>query len=370
MRIGFVMEIGLGHTTFYKNLRAAVERHPDIEPTWIEITFDEPGLLGRIPKVRNDIRLRAGIQARRKVGAFVRREAPDALFFHTQMPTWLCSRYIEATPTMISLDGTLQQFASVGWAYGLPAPGRSWLDNKKAHHDQQVFRAARLVFAFSRWAANGVVAEYGTDEDRVVAISPGVDLDAWKPAGTKRGGRPLQLLFVGGDFWRKGGDLVLRWMRERAPEGCHLDVVSSDKVEPTRNTTVHSTLRANDPTLKRLYREADIFLLPTRGDLSPLVLMEAMASGIPVISTRMAAIPEMVVDGPLPPGGWLVEPGDWESFAETLSRVCEDRDRLPHIGASARMRAEHTYDGAKNLAREIELIKEVATRGRHLRPVR
>ncbi len=225
VRAVFVMEIGLGHTTFYRNLRRAVEADPEIDPEWIEITFDQPGVLGRIPKLRNDIRLRAGIQARRKLSRALKNRPADVLFFHTQMPAWLCGGFVKRTPTIISIDGTQRQFSDVGYAYGLRPPGNSWLQRQKESRDADVFRGAAAVSCFSRWAAEGVRREYGLEASRLHVIPPGVDLDDWK-AGSPHADGTVRLLFVGGEFWRKGGDLLVRWMNEQAPENCMLDIVS------------------------------------------------------------------------------------------------------------------------------------------------
>ncbi len=358
LRVAFVMEIGLGHTTLYKLFQSTVAQDPTIVPTWLPIEFGKHELLAHIPKLRNDIVLRGGVSGWRKLRAALRHQRFDAIFFHTQMIAVFCSAIMRRTPTIVSIDGTPSQFAAFGEHYGLPDPKRtSWRERLRERWYKDVFQSAACVVAISQWGIDAAITEYGVTREAARVIYPGVDLQKWMP-GKKRDNGKLRLLFVGGEFRRKGGDLLLRWMRERGCSHCELDVVTGTDVEPTPGTTVHRGFGPNDPRLIELYRSADLFVLPTRADMASLVAMEAMASGIPVVSTRVGAIPEWLC-APGDPG-FVVDPDDYDGLARTLDDLTVDRSRLRAMGARARKRAETHFDGQANMRQELSLVREVA----------
>lgn len=77
------------------------------------------------------------------------------------------------------------------------------------------------------------------------------------------------------------------------------------------------------PELLRLYRESDVFLLPSFTEGCPQVLIEAMACGVPVIATRVGGIPHLIRDGQ---NGLLVDPANARQLAGAVRRLVEDRD--------------------------------------------
>ncbi|MEO5822535.1 MAG: glycosyltransferase family 4 protein [Vicinamibacteraceae bacterium] len=93
--------------------------------------------------------------------------------------------------------------------------------------------------------------------------------------------------------------------------------------------------------LFRLVRLADIFCLPTHVDGLPLALLEAMALGVPAISTPVFAIPEAIVDGET---GRLVEPGDPEALAGALGSLLDDCTLRQRLGARGRAHVVASFD--------------------------
>ena len=93
------------------------------------------------------------------------------------------------------------------------------------------------------------------------------------------------------------------------------------------------------------YRWADVFVLPSRypPEGQPLVLLEAMAAGLPIVSTRHSGIPHTVRDGQ---DGLIVEPGDTEALANALQRLMNDLELRERLGRSGRARYESVYTPA------------------------
>lgn len=84
---------------------------------------------------------------------------------------------------------------------------------------------------------------------------------------------------------------------------------------------------------QRLLDTASIYALPSYGEGLPMSLLEAMANGIPVISTRVGGIPETVADGA---DGFLINPGDVDALVNRLDQLLSDREAAARFGAAAR----------------------------------
>lgn len=98
-----------------------------------------------------------------------------------------------------------------------------------------------------------------------------------------------------------------------------------------------------------ILRAADIFVLPTRFDAQPTVIMEAMASGLPVVSTTFSGIPDMVEHGVQ---GTLVEPGDVPALAGALIDLIGNPAKAKAFGEAGHKRAVREFD----MNRQIEVL--------------
>lgn len=101
--------------------------------------------------------------------------------------------------------------------------------------------------------------------------------------------------------------------------------------------------------------QADLFVLPSLAEGVPVVLMEAMASRIPVVTTRITGIPELVEDGV---SGRLVPPGDSDALAEAISSLLADPDLRARMGAAGRDRVAQDFDVSLEAARLLSLFRE------------
>jgi glycosyltransferase involved in cell wall biosynthesis len=168
-------------------------------------------------------------------------------------------------------------------------------------------------------------------------------------------------LFVGGDFQRKGGPLLLECMRGPLAERCELHIVTQQAIAPQPGVHVHRGLGPNSPALLVLFAEADLFVLPTMAECLAVVLMEATAAGLPVITTDVAALREAVQPGE---SGLLIRPGDVGALRRALSALIDDaalRRRMGHAGAAL---ARQRFDARVNGSALLDLVVEVAN-GQH-----
>jgi glycosyltransferase involved in cell wall biosynthesis len=101
--------------------------------------------------------------------------------------------------------------------------------------------------------------------------------------------------------------------------------------------------------IRELYADADVFCLPSFAEGVPVVLMEAMATGLPVVTTRIMGIPELVEDGR---AGLLVRPGRPDELASALERLAGDPEGRAAMGRAGRDRVAADYD----IARSVEAL--------------
>lgn len=350
------MEQTLGHVTHDRNLRHWTSGDASVLPEWMPVDFEAPDLWQRMPVVRDNWTLRASLRAKARVREILKRQPLDGLFFHTQVTTLFAASLMRRLPTVVSLDATPVNIYTVGTAYGHAPSGRA-IEALKARLNRRIFREARHLIAWCEWAKQSLIEDYGVRDRKITVIPPGIDLGRWRfDRYPHPNSRRIRLLFVGGDFRRKGGELLLSAYRGLLADRCELDIVTREpvNVEGMVGVRVHHGLTSNAPELLALYEAADIFVFPTLGDCLPLAVMEAMAAELPVIATCVGAIGEEVEHGVT---GFLIQPGDSDALAACVHRLADDADLRRQMGWAGRKRAEEKFDGARNYRAVLELYK-------------
>ncbi len=357
-QIGFILEQVLGHVTHAKNLQQNVPGDPEVRAHWGLVPFETVGLSNRLPIYKSNWTVRAGVRARQAVARISRQTRLDALFFHTQVPAVLATDWVRRVPSIVSLDATPLQYDSLGQVYG-HAAGAAWLEHLKWQLNRECFRAAHHIVAWSQWTKQGLIDDYAVLPDKVTVIPPGVNTTAWlRPQPRTPRDEPVKILFVGGDFERKGGLLLLEAFRALRPLGVELHLVTRESVPAEPGLFVYNQMRPNSDELKQLYHRCDVFCLPTYGDCLPMVLSEASAAGLPSVSTRVAGIPEIVRDGDT---GALVPVGDVIALTDALRQLVLNAPLRLEQGERAVTVVSRDFDAERNTRRLIELLKQAAT---------
>jgi glycosyltransferase involved in cell wall biosynthesis len=194
-------------------------------------------------------------------------------------------------------------------------------------------RAAR-IFAVSGRTKRDLVERYRVPEERIVVTPNGVDA-AFTPDGPRAEGPPYAL-FVGTLQPRKDPLTAVEALALLDTD-LRLVLAGPDKGDAERarraaerlglDGRVEFTGHVEKEQLARLYRGAACLVLPSRYEGFGLPVLEAMASGTPVVTTTAGAIPEVAGDAAI-----LVEPGDPVALAGGIERALADRDRLVRAG--------------------------------------
>ncbi len=356
-RIAFVMEQVLGHTSWSLNLRSALDKL-GVDAVWVETSlFRAGGFPERVPGLPNVVR--AGVRALIDVRRGLAGQRYDALLFNTQKAAMLCQPYLLRTPTLLMTDVTPAQYDRMSTAYrsGVSEPGP--VARLKRTMNAMNFRLAKALVGWSHWTARSLVDEYGSPAEKVHVVPPGVDTDVWRPGPRSISPRP-RLLFVGGDFERKGGPALLRAFASLGiADRAELHVVTRDEVPATRGVIVHRDMRNGSEALRRLYAESDAFVLPTVADCFSIASIEAMAAGLPVAVTDVGGVADIVVDGET---GFLLPFGDDRALGRALTALVDDEALRHRMGGAARERAVAHFDARGSATRILAIAAGVCVR--------
>jgi len=361
IQAAFVMEQTLGHVTHHLNLATAVHRQTTVLPTWIPIPFQTSGLERIVPAYATNWSVRASLRARRRLGSALAGRRHDALFFHTQVTSLFSVGLMRSLPTVISLDATPINYDAVGAAYGHTAATGSWLDERKHQLNLRAFHAARRLVTWSELARKSLAADYGVDPEKVTVLAPGAapaffEIGADRPR-SRVGAAPIRLLFVGGDFDRKGGRLLLETIRAmRTRRDFELHVVTREPLAEQPGLRVHLGVRPNSPELYRLFREADAFVLPSRGECLSIVLMEAAAAGLPIVATDVGALREAARHDE---NALVVPPGDGAALREALEAMVDDDLLRARLGSAGHALARAKFDAERNDQAVVDIIASI-----------
>jgi glycosyltransferase involved in cell wall biosynthesis len=353
--IGFVMEQSLGHITHSQNLHQYVKSDQEVRPIWGEIGFNPHGIGKLIPVYKNNWTVRSGLHARRLITSMQQVSELDALLFHTQVPAVLAQDWLHYIPTVLSLDATPLQYDELG-KYYQHSRSSDLMEKVKWKLNCSCYRAASHLVTWSQWAKKGLENDYEVPSDKITVIPPGVFVADWKrPQERKIHQDRLKILFVGGDLERKGGYLLIEAFRRlKAEFPVELHLVTQTHIEREPHMYIYSDLKANNPQLKALYHSCDIFALPTFGDCLPMVLSEAGAAGMAVVSTNVAAISEIIHPDKT---GLLVPIGNVDELYKALRELIEHPELRLRLGDALFAHVAQEYDSAKNSGRLLDLIK-------------
>ncbi|HZA82022.1 MAG TPA: glycosyltransferase family 4 protein, partial [Actinomycetes bacterium] len=220
----------------------------------------------------------------------------------------------------------------------------------QARLDRRAWRRARLLIVASQ-ALGDEVAAQGYPPERIRVVPPGRDMPApsGHPPVDLRRGRRTSLLCVANWVERKG-ILDLLEATARLPDRlATLHLAGDDQADPRYGARVQARLARPDlagrvvvhgpvpaERVAVLYREADVFVLPSLREPFGTVWGEAMAAGLPVVGWRAGNLPHLATDGR---EGLLVTPGDVAGLSHALRRLAEDEDLRRRLAAAAGRRA-------------------------------
>ncbi len=215
---------------------------------------------------------------------------------------------------------------------------KKWIDC-----EQSVYRNATRIFTRSSNVSESLVTQYGCEADRATCVYAGSNAEIPRelPADPNRYSRK-NILFAGIDWHRKGGPTLLAAfdrVRKRHPDATLTIVGAAPDIGNMPRCKVVGRVPLDE--MPRHFAEASVFCLPTQLEPFGIVFVEAMWQRLPIVATRVGAVPDMVEDGV---NGYLVPMGDASALADRLNRLLDDPDLCASFGAASHKLAQDRYD--------------------------
>jgi hypothetical protein len=359
--IGFLMDQIAGHVTNYHNMRDVALLDPELQATWHEIHYYKSG--GAIEQMRERVLpflptyatgiMRGAWEAHKAL----RGSTYDALFSNASVGVFF-NRTFRRIPTMIDFDSTPLQIDQMD-AYNSsvdPKPIAAF----KWRLTRDMMRSATLLQAWSQWAKQSAIDDYGMPAEKIVVNPPGVNLGFWRPNLSLRNQyphSPVKVLFVGGDFRRKGGDLLLDWYKSQHPDTVELHIVTREPVNSGPGVYVYHNVQPNSDQLIGLYQSSNLFVLPSLGECFGIATVEAMAAGLPVIASDVGGTADIIEPGR---NGFIVPGNNVAALSNAITTILGDDTRRRNMGAQSRLLAEERFDLRKNAQRTFNYLKQIA----------
>jgi glycosyltransferase involved in cell wall biosynthesis len=260
-------------------------------------------------------------------------------------------------------------------------PRRDWAWSFTMHGPTELYSTERFNLARKVERADAVIciSEYTRSQlmylsdaahwAKLRVVHCGVDLARYRYSPPPPAEGRLSVLCVARLAPQKGLDVLVRAIGALAGAGTdvHLTIAGSGPLEASLRGAAEQAGVADrvsfagavgQDDMAAYYARADVFCLPSFAEGLPVVLMEAMATGRPVVATRIMGVPELVDEGV---SGFLVAPGNVEELAEALRKLAGSRALRESFGQAGRRKVAEGFDAVRCAGQVAEVFDEMVS---------
>lgn len=212
--------------------------------------------------------------------------------------------------------------------------------------EKELYYGAELILTTNDNVRYSLCDDYGMDMNKTLNMGYGLTFD--QCPDFEKDYNKKDILFVGFDFKRKGGFVLLdafKNVRKKMPDARLVIIGPSKKIYHIEQEGVEFLGPVFDrKKVKQYFKDASVFVMPSLCEPFGLVLLEAMAYKLPCIGTRVDAMPEIIQDGET---GYLVDPHNSDQLADRLIRILSDKDAARHMGQEGFNKLKEKFDWDK-----------------------
>jgi len=236
-------------------------------------------------------------------------------------------------------------------------------------------KKVKKIIVLSNSVKNELIRNYGIDKEKIHVVYSGVNLKEFKPQNRKKYFNEIRekfnipktsflLLFVGNPYDRKGVEYIIRSLPLLKSRNVRLLVSGKDDPKSYKELCnklgVQDMVVFNPVLVSNVYKyfaAADAFVFPSIYEPFGLVVLEAMASGLPVVTNRKAGAAELIKDDK--EGLLLNNPKDYKEIAKKIKYIMENKKARKQIGIAARKKIEN-YTWEKVAEKRLKVLEEAA----------
>lgn len=235
---------------------------------------------------------------------------------------------------------------------------------KEQWESSAILRGKKLVYS-SEWAANSAIEHYGADPERIEIVPFGANIDTIPNAQKtleKCSFDRCSLLFIGRNWERKGGKLAFDTLTSLLDMGVDAELLVVGCYPPPEYKherlrvipNIDKNIAQEREKFNRLLLESHFLIFPTRADCSPIVICEANAYGIPVMTTDVGGIPTIIKNGKN--GFMLPLSASPQDYAELIKANFSDAKQYENLVKDSRTEYETRLNWQKWAGRIYEIM--------------
>lgn len=159
--------------------------------------------------------------------------------------------------------------------------------NKRFYSQRLLYQKLYKILTFTDNLKGNLQEVYGISQEKIFSVPLPLDFENYYQVPQEVSSIP-KVLFVGGEFYRKGGNHILDAWERKLKGKCELTILTNSEIETKVGLKVFNSISKGTPEHISIFQSSDIFILPTDRDAYPIVLGEAAVSSLAIITTQYA----------------------------------------------------------------------------------
>ncbi|WKK67363.1 glycosyltransferase family 4 protein [Lutimonas zeaxanthinifaciens] len=252
----------------------------------------------------------------------------DVIIYNNAFTGWLSARKMKKPVVLMINDYNRIDFLEKG--FGIT---KNYFKNLVLFHlEKQAGRRANSIIVNSIFLKNKIHEMYGTDKSKIKVLYKGINLNNYNFRLRTHFEKKINILFIKGGYENGGLSDLANAINMLNSSRFYLTIIGPRLIDleniriKLKNIGIKSfevNGSMSPEKIRDYFNKADIFCVPSHKEALGVANMEALASGVPVVTTNVGGIPEVLDYGK---AGWMVEPGNPRQLAEAIEECINNKD--------------------------------------------